>query len=181
MKNWTNTLTLAAVAATLTLTACLDEPASIAPDVAPDSIEVNGEKLTLTEYQFRYVYPAQTAAETAALDEIERTFSVADLNSELYAERWPEIWGPDGWAWDMSHGHPLTMLRSRIDFRMIERYGRDWELDEATVAAARAELETELDRYLFDGVVRLERHFHDSRQQAIARRERLREEEVIRR
>ncbi len=42
------------------------------------------------------------------------------------------------------------MLRSRIVGGMIERYGTDWEVNEATIAAARATLETELDRYLFD-------------------------------
>ncbi|MXX34476.1 MAG: hypothetical protein F4107_11905 [Gemmatimonadetes bacterium] len=180
MKNWTDTLTLAAVAATLTLTACLDEPASIAPDVAGDSIEVNGEKLSLAEYELHYVWPARIAAMSAAVDEIERTFSVEDLQSELYAERWPEIWGPDGWSRNISHGDVRSQLRSSIDFRMSERYGRDWEIDEATVAVARAELETDLDRYLFEGFVRSERHFHEVRQRAVERREQLREEGVIR-
>ena len=181
MTNWTNTLTLAALAATLTLTACLDEPASIAADVAQDSIEVNGEKLSLAEYELRYVWPAQTAAMRAALDEIERTFSVADLHSELYAERWPEIWGPDGWAWDMSHGDPLTLLRNRVGSRMTTRFGKDWERDEATVASVRTELETEVDRYLFDSFVRVERGQREARERAIERRKQLREEGVIRR
>ena len=37
MKTSTNTFSLAAVVATLSLTACLDEPANIAPDVAEDA------------------------------------------------------------------------------------------------------------------------------------------------
>ncbi len=169
MKNWTNSIALALTAATLTLTAaCTDPtPADVAAPAEPELIEVNGMKMTPEDYDLLFrVIPAQGAAEQAALDEIRRTFTVEDFRNERWVERWPEIWGPDA-AVSFSHGWPTIALAYELDFRMSERFGKDWEADEATVAKARKTLATELDRYVFEGHVEREREYRASRERSL--------------
>ena len=175
MKTWTDTLTLAAVAVTLTLAACYDDAPELGKPQTPEEQAAEDFRRAMDMLGLR------DQAQSAALDEIRRTFSVADFQAELYAERWPEIWGPDGWAWSRSHGDPIILLHDGIDGEMIERYGRDWEANEATVAEARATLTTELDRYLFDSFVGWEAHWREVRKRAVERMKELREEGVIRR
>ena len=147
MKAWT--LTAATIAATLTLAGCAD----VAPDAPAGAGEgltdVNGLQLTPEDYRLLFrVYPARQAAEQAALDEIRRTFTVEDMRAERWVERWPEIWGPDGWG--NVHSWPTVALANKIDFEVGTRHGAGWENDPALVAEVRKTMSSELDRYVFD-------------------------------
>lgn len=155
MRTWTDILPLAmlAVLFTLPLAGCedagLEEPAGLDEDV----IEATGLRLTPEDYRLLFrVYPARQAAEQAALDEIRRTFTVEDLRAERWVERWPEIWGPDGWG--NVHSWPTLALADKIDFEVGTRHGAGWENDSALVAEVRKTMDSELDRYVFDGHVK---------------------------
>ena len=186
MKTWTETLTLAALAATLTLAGCQDDgPGSMIEADEAELIEVNGMMLTPEEYDYETrVFPARMAAEGAAMEEIRRTFSVEDYEAELWVERWPEIWGPDGWAQNSTHSDPVYRFHDRIDMEMHERYGEGWEIDEAVIAEARASMTTDLDRHLFDSGLEHSRWRRETRERAAEhwreRRAELRAEEVRR-
>ncbi len=168
MKNWTNSIALALTAATLTLTAaCTDPtPADVAAPAEEELIELNGAMVTYEGYHLmEHVVPARLAAEQAALDEIRRTFTVEDMRNARWVERWPEIWGPDGW--DTGHMWPTFALARRLDLRMSERFGKDWDADAAMVAEARKTMATELDRYVFDGHVERQHEYRASRERSL--------------
>ena len=85
---------------------------------------------------------------SAVYDEIRRTFTADDMEAKRWRERWPGIWGPEGWGWNISHGPDTWPVEFQSSLR--HRHGPDWHKDEAAIAAARAEAKTEVDEWLLD-------------------------------
>lgn len=103
MKAWT--ITAAALAATLTLTAACTEdgPGSVAavPEteaVSASTVNVYGVPVSRADAEFLLLtVPARNAALRAALEEIRLTFTADDYQNRRWETRWPEIWGANGW------------------------------------------------------------------------------------
>ena len=168
MKTWTETLTLAALAATLTLACEHGTPADMVNEKSAEEQLMEERRAELDRLWAETLGPQQAAA-LAAYAEIRRTFSVADFRARRWQERWPEIWGPEGW--DVTgHFSPEFIFRNQAERVMRARYGAGWHSDDAVIEKARMSMNTELDRYLFGENLDYRRKLSAVREKAQQRR-----------
>lgn len=83
----------------------------------------------------------------SALDEIRRTFTIEDMDAQLWRERWPELWGNDGVD---GYGHlaPPIRVDPATEARIIAMYGDDPLAAEASITRLRQINDPEFERYL---------------------------------